>query len=120
MNVTDPIQGLRDAPRQGLHGQHAPLRGGVQGLTPEGLNWRPATETNSIAVMLTHALDAERFCMSAAADERVERNREAQFRVVAGSAAELLALIDRLETEIDGYIARLRGEYLGAAIDRST
>jgi uncharacterized damage-inducible protein DinB len=119
MSVTDPIQALRDATRQILHEQHATMREVVHGLSPEALNWKPGPETNSIAVLLSHALDAERFCMSAAADVQVERDREAQFRVEVARADELLALVDRMEEEIDGYIARVRGEHLGAAIDRS-
>jgi uncharacterized damage-inducible protein DinB len=118
----DPIQAVRDSTRQILREQKASMREIVTGLSPEALNWKPAAEqgaeTNSIAQMLSHALDAERFLTAAAINVTVDRDREAHFRVTVDNADEMLALIDRTEQEVEGFLGHLSGEHLATEVAR--
>jgi uncharacterized protein DUF664 len=78
----DPtIAGLREVLDESLD----EIRRGVAGLTVEELNARPAAgETNSIAVIATHALGSTRSWLSLAMGAPLpERDREAEFRTVA-------------------------------------
>jgi hypothetical protein len=61
------------------------LRKGVAGLSVEQLNARPAEgDTNSIAVIVTHALGSTRSWLSLAmGGPPLDRDRRAEFRVVA-------------------------------------
>ena len=115
----DAALAVREAARQLLHETHAAMREAVGGLDAEALDWRPAAETNSLAALVAHALEAERFLVASAADVAVERDRDAQFRVQVSGPDVLLALIDRRETEIDGYLDLVGAEQLGREIVRS-
>jgi uncharacterized damage-inducible protein DinB len=54
----------------------------VDGLDEDAANWRPpAPETNSIAVLVRHALGSNGMWLSIALDEPFERDRDAEFRV---------------------------------------
>jgi hypothetical protein len=118
--MTDAITTLRDEARAILGEQKDEMRAVVRGLSAAALNWAPAggAETNSIAQMLSHALEAERFLVAAAVDAEVDRDREAQFRVHLDDAADLLALIDRTQREVEGYLAQLTAERLAAEVAR--
>ena len=81
------------------------IRRGVQGLTADELNARPAGgHTNSIAVIVAHALGATRSWMSLAFGKPLPaRDREAEFRTVADAGffawteqqiADCLAILD--------------------------
>lgn len=119
--ATDPTQALRDSARTIFREQHAAMRAIVRDLSDEGLNWKPAEgdDVNSIAQMLSHALEAERFLVATALDATVTRDREAQFTVTA-TAADMLALIDRTEQQVDGNLDQLTGAHLAADVARST
>ncbi len=99
-----------------LHECHAGMRTVVAGLDAEALNWRPAEDANSIAALVAHPLDAERFLVAAVAGIELDRDREAQFRITAGDAGELASLIDGLEAEVDGYLDRIRPEALAELV----
>jgi hypothetical protein len=43
-----------------FHEAHDPMREVVGGLSPALLDWKPGDQTNSIAVLIAHALDSER------------------------------------------------------------
>jgi uncharacterized damage-inducible protein DinB len=119
--TSDPTVAVRDAARSILHDQHAAMREIVRDLSDEGLNWKPSEqgEVNSIAQMLSHALEAERFLMANTLDREVARAREAQFKVTA-TAAEMLALIDQTEQQGDAILDELTGAHLSAPVTRST
>jgi uncharacterized damage-inducible protein DinB len=118
----DAFQAVRDGTRQILREQKSSMREIVGGLSAEALNWKPGTgsaaETNSIAQMLSHALDAERFLIAASIDVALDRDREAHFRVTVGGAHELLELIDGVEREVDGWLDDMTPEHLTAAVAR--
>jgi len=93
--MTDPFLA---AAREALERSFADMRQAVQGLPAEALNWRPGGEdTNSIAVLATHALHSTRSWLSAAVGEpRPERDRPSEFRAEAADAATLLAFVDEM------------------------
>jgi uncharacterized damage-inducible protein DinB len=118
---TSAMEVLRDGARQVLSEQKASMREIVSDMSAEALNWKPqgVGDTNSIAQMLAHALDAERFLVAAAVDQQVDRDRERHFRVSVARSQELLDLIDQIEQEVNGYLERLTPAHLGQQITRS-
>ena len=76
---------------------HQQLRDVVQDAESEELNWSPGPEMNSIAVLVTHTLGSELDTLLLVRDIKGDRDRDAEFRVSAGSAAELLDAIDRAD-----------------------
>jgi uncharacterized damage-inducible protein DinB len=114
------MDALKAAAKQVLGVQKQAMRNVVTGLDGAALNWKPldGQETNSIAAMLSHALDAERYLVASSVDITLERDREAQFRVEVESAADLLALIDRTEAEVNGWIDSLTADQLAAEVAR--
>lgn len=116
--MADPFQILRDELRSILHDQHQTMREVVRGLSADALNWKPVEGANSICVLVSHALDAEKFLLTSALDVSFERDRESHFRAIAHSDADLLALIDRAEAEHDGYLGGLTAEHLAREVAR--
>ncbi|HEY6058651.1 MAG TPA: DinB family protein [Candidatus Limnocylindrales bacterium] len=114
------LAAFRDTARRLLHDGHDAMRDVVDDLSVEDLDWRPIHGANSIGVLVTHALDAERFLVAAAADVVLERDREAAFRVEGSSSDDLAAFIDRMEAEIDDYLDRVRPDLLGATLTRGS
>lgn len=121
MSATDPFEALRASATAILHDQHAAMREIVRDLNDEGLNWLPAggDDVNSICQMLSHALEAERFLIATAVGATIERNREAQFATRA-TAADMLALIDRTEGDVERYLADLQAADLAREQTRTT
>jgi DinB family protein len=74
-----------DALREVLEESLGELRKGLAGLSPERLNARPAGgDTNSVAVIVAHALGSTRSWLSLAVGAPMpERDRPAEFRAVA-------------------------------------
>lgn len=116
--MADPFQVLRDELIVTLHDQHTTMREVVTGLSADALNWKPVADANSICVLVSHALDAEKFLLTSAVDIAFDRDRESHFRATTHGDAELLALIDRAEAENDGYLARLNAEHLAQEVAR--
>lgn len=112
------VDAVRDACRTIFHDQHNRWRNVISGLDAEALNWKPGDETNSIAVLVSHGLDAERFCVANMADVTLDRDREAKFRTQVSNADELLGVIDATEKEVDGYLDQLTADKLGANVTR--
>jgi DinB superfamily len=96
--VADPTV---DAAAEILGTALSDLRAAAEGLSADELNRRPGGEdTNSIAVLMTHALHSTRAWLSLAVGaEPPARDRPAEFRVVASDEVELLSLLDDLGTE---------------------
>ena len=95
------IDGLREVLDESL----GELRKGVSGLSVEQLNARPAGgDTNSVAVIVTHALGSTRSWLSLAMGAPMpDRDRPAEFRAIADDGfaartdsgiAECLSLLD--------------------------
>jgi hypothetical protein len=70
------------------------------------LNWKPLPLANSIAVLITHSLGSEREMIRAVRQVHTERDRDAEFKAEA-NAAELLALLDRADRELDEHLGAI-------------
>lgn len=77
------------------------LRGSIEGLSAEGLAWRPpAKDANPITVLAVHAMHSCRWWLSIAVGaERPHRDRPSEFVAVANSADELLGQVDALAAD---------------------
>ena len=77
------------------------LRRAATGLSADALDWEPAgPDTNSIAVLATHSLNATRLLMSLAVGlDQPARDRDAEFEATSGGADRLLGLIDEISGE---------------------
>ena len=84
-----------------LHLGHAAMRDLVAGLPVSVLDWKPGHETNSIAALVVHALDAERHLTGLVAGLALPRDREAAFRIEGLTSDELVAQIDAAERDVD-------------------
>ncbi len=101
-----------------LHDGHDQMRRIAKQPGADGLNWRPGPGTNSIAALIAHAMDAERYLLAALADVEITRDREAQFEFRVSDAGTLLRLIDALEHEVDEYLARVDNSRLTSLVTR--
>jgi hypothetical protein len=89
-----------------FHAAHDGIRAQIRDVDPGTLNWKPLPLANSIAVLVTHALESEREMIRAVRLLQTERDREAEFRAEA-NAAELLALLDRADREVDEQVGAI-------------
>ena len=96
--MNDPIVG---AAHRALDEAFATLRRAVGGLPAEALNWRPAgPDTNSIAVLTSHAMHATRLLVTMAAGLPLPpRDRPAEFAAVVEGPERLLRLVDELAAD---------------------
>lgn len=102
--MTDPIVvGAREILDDALGG----LRAAVDGCTAEELNRRPAgEETNSLAVLATHALHSTRSWLSLAMGAPLPpRDRPAEFLVVVDDPAVFLASFDEMASQCRALLA---------------
>ena len=90
---------------------HDGFRDQVVGLDHGTLNWRPLPKANSIAVLVTHSLGSEREMLRSVRRIATERDRDAEFKVEA-EAADLLALLDQADREVDEQLGGLTPEDL--------
>ncbi len=104
------------------------LRATVADMDREALNRAPASDTNSIAVLVTHAVTSAKTLLDAALTGRMDRGhymgtvRPAAFATRDADAAALLALLDdlaqtaeRLTTEGGRADYAMPVEYIGGA-----
>ncbi len=96
---------------------HDDLRKEVRDLDTESLNWKPAPETNSIAVLVVHTLGSEAEVYRIVANVPSDRDRLAEFQV-AENAADLLAKLDEADALIDDLAAQITAADLDAARSR--
>lgn len=96
--MADPILA---AARRFIAGGFATLRSAVEAVPAEALNWRPAgEETNSIAVLVTHAAYSTRMLLAMALGLPMPaRDRPAEFAAHTENAESLLRLVDDLSAE---------------------
>ena len=85
---------------------HAKMREQVRGMDHGTLNWSPLPKANSIAVLVTHTLGSEREMIRALRQVASERDRESEFKVEA-EAADLLALLDQADRDLDEHMGAL-------------
>ena len=97
---------------------HGLLRDEVRDLSVEELNWKPAPETNSIAVLVVHTLGSEAEVLRVAANVPGDRDRPAEFRVTANDAEDLLREIDQADAYIEAMAPRITAEHLTAVRPR--
>jgi hypothetical protein len=92
---------------RGLFGSiHDKFREQVAGADRGTLNWRPLPQANSVAVLIAHTLGAERDMIRAVRAIANERDRDAEFHVEL-DAADLLAMLDDADRELDENLAAL-------------
>ncbi|MFT4040727.1 MAG: DinB family protein [Thermomicrobiales bacterium] len=96
---------------------HESLRDEVRGMDEASLNWKPAPDTNSIAVLVTHTLGSEAEVYRIAANVPSDRDRESEFHV-ARDAASLLAALDSADALIDDLSAQITAADLEASRPR--
>jgi len=85
---------------------HDKLREQVRDLDHGTLNWRPLPKANSIAVLVTHSLGSEMEMLRALRQVSSDRDRDSEFKVEA-EAADLLALLDQADRNLDEHINAL-------------
>lgn len=96
-----------------LHKLHAEALAALEPLPPAALDWRPDPETNSLNVLVTHLLGAERFWVgNAVKDDTSHRNRDAEFQVSGLTYAALQQRFQDLEAYEQTALAGLTLETL--------
>jgi hypothetical protein len=96
-----------------FHAVHDGMREQVRNMDAGTLNWKPLPLANSIAVLVTHSLGSEREMIRSIGRRETERDREAEFKAEA-DAADLLALLDEADRELDEQLAGLTAADLTA------
>jgi uncharacterized damage-inducible protein DinB len=80
----------------------------LRDFTPEQLHWRPATNANSAAAIVTHVVSTTRvYVLGFGCGQPVTRNRPAEFLADGLSKAALLTAVDQLLSELDIALMRL-------------
>lgn len=93
---------------------HANLRDQVRDLSVEELNWKPAPEANSIAVLVVHTLGSEAEVLRIVADVPNVRDRDAEFLATVNGAGDLLREIDQADSYLEAMAPRITAENLAA------
>lgn len=93
---------------------HATLRDDVRAMDNAELNWKPAPETNSAAVLVVHTLGSEMEMVRIVANAPHQRDREAEFRTDGATTADLLALLDEADALLDELGPTITAEDLAA------
>ena len=115
MSTLDPLSAQTVAETIGslFRAVHRDIREQVEGLDRKALNWKPHPDANSIAVLVFHALGSEREMINAVRAIKTERDRPAEFEVEA-DAADLIALLEIADADMDRHIAALTAHDLSA------
>ena len=92
---------------------HADLRDEVRDLDAGALNWSPAPEANSVAALVVHTVGSEAEVLRAIRAVPGERDRDAEFRAHADTAADLIAHLDAA----DAYLDEMTGAITSADLD---
>ena len=92
------------AARTTLRQQRQAFETVIAGLPVEALDWQPATDANSLTVLVTHAWGAAEAWTLRAAGREMARDRAAEFRAKADAAALQTLLTEggaRIEAALD-------------------
>jgi hypothetical protein len=82
------------------------MRSTLEGLDAEALNWRPGEDTNTLAVLVTHAMSSTPWWLSLAmATELPVRDRPAEFLATTDSPEDLLAWFDERAAQCRSILA---------------
>ena len=98
MTLSDPtLEAARSIVDESLNA----MRAAIAGASADALNGRPAgDDSNSIAVLVVHALSSTRWWLSVALGQPVpERDRPAEFLTTVADPAELLSVFDPIAAE---------------------
>jgi hypothetical protein len=98
---------------------HDSFREQVRGLDHGTLNWRPLPKANSIAVLVVHSLGSEREMLRAVRQISIDRDRDSEFKAEA-EAADLLALLDQADKDVDEFLGALTEDDLVGMRPRGT
>lgn len=110
MEEHDISEAVKQAGVTVLEKLHADIQEGLEGLAPEALNWRPLPETNSIAGLLSHMVEASTYLLALGRGVPVQRDRDAQFAKHASDGA---AFLGEVSAAWPGLIDAVRS-YTGA------
>ena len=88
------------------HSVHDEMRKQVRGMDHGTINWKPLPLANSIAVLIVHTLGSEREMIRAVRKLATERDRDAEFKAES-DAADLIAMLDQADRELDAHLAAL-------------
>lgn len=93
---------------------HQKLRDIVRDMDSEQLNWFPAPETNSAAVLVAHTLASELATLLLVRALEGDRDRDSEFRTSVQGPSELLAAIDRADELLTLHGESITGDHLMA------
>ena len=98
LSAPDPLIG---AAREALLHSYAELRETIEALPADALDWRPAgDESNSIAVLVTHAMHSTRWWLSVAVGAPLpERDRPSEFKALASDPTALVAFAESMTND---------------------
>lgn len=87
---------------------HAAMKADLVGMPAEALDWIPAEGMNSLAVLVTHTVAAERYWIGdVVMGELSDRDRDAEFRVRGLDAEVLIQRLDNSLTYTKSALSRL-------------
>ena len=99
---------------------HEELRKAVTGAPPEALNWHPAENTNSLAVLVIHPIASQNWWIHIGAGiEPAKRNRDAELLYTADSVEPLLEALEEADRHQAEVLGNLNLAHLGQSLDRS-
>jgi len=113
------VQNLASGMAKVFHEMHDSFREQVRGLDHGTLNWRPLPKANSIAVLVVHSLGSQREMLRAVRQISVDRDRDSEFKAEA-EAADLLALLDQADKDVDEFLGALTEDDLVGMRPRGT
>ena len=91
-----------------FHELHTGIEQALEALPAAVLDWKPGVEMNSVSVIITHLIGAERFLIGdVVMGEPSNRNREAEFHVAGVSKQDLLQRLTATEDYIKGALEKL-------------
>lgn len=105
------VRAVADTFAKAFHEMHNNFREQVRGLDHGTLNWRPLPKANSIAILVIHSLGSQREMLRGVRNITTERDRDSEFKSEA-EAADLLALLDQADREVDEHLGSLTDEDL--------
>jgi DinB superfamily len=113
------VQNLASGLAKVFHEMHDSFREQVRGLDHGTLNWRPLPKANSIAVLVVHSLGSQREMLRAVRQITIDRDRDSEFKAEA-EAADLLALLDQADKDVDEFVGALTEDDLVGMRPRGT
>lgn len=85
----------------------------LDGLPDDALNWQPAPETNSLAVLAYHAWSSTESWVTRASGSEMPRDRDAEFHISMSGAA-LVPLVRERAARVRAMIEAFDADTLGA------